>query len=236
MSNFTHRSALRDLRRGGLAIAPLLPGVIVFGLLYGVLGRQAGLTPFQVWAMSMTVFAGSAQFVAVGMWGANGALPIILTTLVINLRHLLMGLSIGPHFQAASRRARAASAFWLTDEAYAVSIAAYRQGHGSMAYYLGAALGIYLVWPISSLIGALAGRAIPDPARWGLDLIFPLTFLGLLFTFLDNRASVVVALVSGLIALAAARLLPGTWYVIVAGVLGAALGVILERRSAVANP
>ena len=76
----------------------------------------------------------------------------------------------------------------------------------------------------------MAGTAVPDPARWGLDLIFPLTFLGLLSTFLKDRLSVVVALAAGAIALAAARWLPGTWYVIVGGALGATLGLALERR------
>jgi 4-azaleucine resistance transporter AzlC len=221
---------MRDFRRGLLASLPLAPGVAVFGLLYGVLARQAGLTPFQAWGMSMTVFAGASQFVAAGMWDHSAALPIIVTTLVVNLRHLLLGLSIGPYLAGLPRRWRAALAFWMTDESYALGIANYRQGGNGHLYFLGASLGIYLVWPISGLIGAAAGMAVPDPARWGLNLIFPLAFLGLLMSFLKDRTSVVVALASGAIALAAAHWLPGTWYVIVAGVLGSALGLALERR------
>ena len=223
---------MHEVRRGLLATAPLAPGVAAFGLLYGILARQAGLTPFQTWAMSMTVFAGSAQFVAVGMWGANGALPIIVTTFVLNLRHLLMGLSIGPYLAGLRTRWKAALAFWMTDEAYALAIAEYRQGRGTHHYFLGAGLGIYLIWPISGLIGALAGTAVSDPARWGLDIIFPLTFLGLLVTFLDDRVSIVVALAAGVIALAASLLLPGTWYIIVAGILASMLGLLLEQRTA----
>ena len=97
-------------------------------------------------------------------------------------------------------------------------------------YFLGASLAIYLVWPVSGLVGAAAGMAVPDPARWGLDLVFPLAFLGLLATFITDRLSLIVALTAGVFALVVARWLPGTWYVIVAGALGSTVGLALERR------
>lgn len=221
---------MHEVRRGLLATAPLAPGIAAFGLLYGVLARQAGLTPFQTWTMSMTVFAGAAQFVAVSMWTSSTALTIILTTFVVNLRHLLLGLSIGPYLEGLPRRWKAALAFGMTDESYALSIAQYRQGRGSPHFFLGSNLCVYIVWPLAGLTGAVIGMAVPDPGRLGLDLIFPLAFLGLLFTFLDDRSSVVVAIAAGAIALVAARLLPGTWYVIIAGVLGSTLGLLLERK------
>jgi branched-subunit amino acid transport protein len=126
-------------------------------------------------------------------------------------------------------RWKVALAFWMTDESYALAITEYRQGRGSPQFFLGASWGVYLVWPISGLIGALAGTAIPDPARWGLDLIFPLAFMGLLVTFMEDWTSIVVAIAAGVIALVSAQLLPGTWYVIVAGVLASTLGLALER-------
>ena len=224
---------LTEFRRGLLAMAPLMPGIIVFGFLYGVLARQAGLTPFQAWGMSMTVFAGSAQFVAAGLWDHTAALTIIITTFIVNLRHILLGLSIGPYLAGLPGRWKVPLAFWLTDESYAIAITEYRQGRGSPQFLLGASLGVYLVWPLSGLIGALAGTAIPDPARWGLNLIFPLAFMGLLVTFMEDWTSIVVAFAAGIIALIAAQLLPGSWYVIVAGVLASTLGLALERSRGV---
>jgi predicted branched-subunit amino acid permease len=70
---------------------------------------------------------------------------------------------------------------------------------------------------------------VPDPERYGLELIFPLGFLGLLTTFMEDRVGVMVAFVSGALALAGAFLLPGKWYVIVAGLLGSGLGAVLEE-------
>jgi len=220
---------MREFRRGLLATLPLAPGVVAFGLLYGVMARQVGFSPWEAWAMSLIVHAGSAQFTALGMWEAAGAIPIILTTLVINLRHLLMGASVAPHLRGLHPLWKALLALWMSDESYALAIAEYERGRGSHWYFLGANVGIYLAWPTSGLLGALVGTAIPDPGRYGLDLVFPLAFLGLLTAFLKDRISLVVALGAGGLALLGADLLPGKWYVIVAGLLGSGLGLLLEE-------
>jgi predicted branched-subunit amino acid permease len=163
------------------------------------------------------------------MWGASGAIPIILTTFVVNLRHLLMGASIAPYLRGLSPLWKALLALWMSDESYALSIAEYRRGVGSRWYFFGANVGIYLAWSFSGLLGALLGAAIPNPERYGLDLVFPLGFLGLLTTFLEDRVGVGVAFASGALALAGTFLLPGKWYVITAGLLGSALGILLEE-------
>lgn len=220
---------MRGFRRGLLATLPLAPGVVAFGLLYGMMARQVGLSPWEAWAMSAIVHAGSAQFAALGMWEAGSAATIILTTLVINLRHLLMGASVAPHLRGLSPLWKALLALWMSDESYALTIAEYERGRGSHWYFFGANLGIYLVWPVSGLLGAILGAAIPEPTRYGLDLIFPLAFLGLLTTFLEDRIGAVVAVASGGLALLGTFLLPGNWHVIVAGMLGSAAGLLLEE-------
>jgi len=217
-----------DFRRGLLATLPLAPGVVAFGLLYGVMARQVGFSPWEAWTMSLMVHAGSAQFTALGMWEAAGAMPIILTTLVINLRHLLMGASVAPHLRGLHPLWKAFLALWMSDESYALSMAEYERGQGSRWHFLGANVGIYLEWTLSGLVGALLGTALPDPGRYGLDLVFPLAFLGLLTAFLKDRTSLAVALGAGGLALLGADLLPGKWYVVVAGLLGSGLGLLLE--------
>ena len=223
------RGTLADFRRGLIAIAPLLPGVAIFGLLYGVMARQVGLSPWEAWAMSLIVHAGSAQFTALGMWASAGTWAIVLTTLAINLRHLLMGASIAPYLLGLRQRWRALLALWMADESYAVSITAYRQGTGSAAYFLGANVGIYLVWPVSGLVGALVGMTVPDPTRYGLDLVFPLTFLGLLMAFVEDRKTAAVAMTAGLLAMVGSRVLAGQWHVLIAGLLASLGGIALEE-------
>lgn len=223
---------MKAFRQGLLATLPLTPGVIAFGLFYGVMARQIGFSPWEAWAMSLIVHAGSAQFIALGMWATSGAFSIVLTTLIVNLRHLLMGASIAPHLRQVPPRWRALLALWMSDESYALAIAAYERGEGSQEYFFGSNVGIYLVWPLSGLLGALLGGAIPDPSGYGLDMLFPLTFLGLLTAFLKDGTTVVVALAGAAFALLATCLLPGSWGVVVAGLVGSALGPLLEEVAA----
>lgn len=180
--------------------------------------------------MSLIVHAGSAQFVALGMWGSAGALAIIATTLVINLRHLLMGASLAPHLSDLRPAWKPILALWMSDESYALAITAYERGDGSATYFFGANVGIYLAWTTSGLLGALLGSALPDPGQYGLELVFPLAFLGLLITFLQDWISVTVAAVAGASAVLGALLLPGTWYVLIAALLGSVLGLALEKQ------
>jgi len=219
----------KNFKQGLLASAALSPGVIAFGLLYGVMARQVGFNPWEAWAMSLIVHAGSAQFTILSMWATVGVLPIILTTLVVNLRHLLMGASVAPYLRGLHPLWKAFLALWMSDESYALAVVAYRQGRGSHWYFLGANVGIYLAWSTSGLLGALLGAAIPDPARYGLDLVFPLGFLGLLTAFLQDRTGAAVALVAGGLALLGALLLPGQGTVVVAGMMGSGVGLLLER-------
>jgi predicted branched-subunit amino acid permease len=121
----------------------------------------------------------------------------------------------------------------MSDESYALSITEYRQGWGSRWYFLGANVGIYVTWALSGLLGAALGTAIPDPSRFGLDLVFPLAFLGLLAAFVQERIDLAVALAAGGLALVAAFLLPGNWYVIVAALLASGLGLLLEKEERV---
>ena len=220
---------MNDFRRGLLAGMPLIPGVVAFGLLYGVMARQVGFTPWETLTMSLTVFAGSAQFTALEMWQVSSAIPIILTTLVLNLRHLLMGASVAPYLRGVSPAWKAFLPLWMSDESYALTIAEYERGTGSHWYFFGANVGVYITWVLSGLIGALLSAAIPDPAAYGLDLVFPLAFMGLITAFLKDRRSLMVALGAGALALVGVYVLPGKWYVIVAGLLGSGLGVLLEE-------
>ena len=208
---------------------PLVPGIVAFGLLYGVLARRVGFSPAEAWAMSLIVHAGSAQFIALGMWETASAATIIATTLVVNLRHLLMGASLAPHLRYAHPVWKPVLALWMSDETYALAISAYERGEGSPQYFLGANVSTYLAWTTSGLLGALMASAIPDPGRYGLDLIFPLAFLGLLMTVLRDRINVAVAVSAGGLALLGAILLPGSWYILVAGLLGSALGLAIEE-------
>jgi 4-azaleucine resistance transporter AzlC len=215
-------------RRGFWALAPLWLGVVPFGLAYAITARSAGLSLIETQALSALVFAGSAQFSAVGLFavGTAGA-EIVLTTFLLNVRHLLYGVSLGRTF-SLRRRERPVAAFFLTDEAFGIAAASRER---SFSFLLGVELSLFMMWNLATLAGFLLGSAIPDPARLGVDLIFPLAFLALLLPLVRTRAELVVAVVSGALAYALARMLPGGLPILLTGVAGSLLGAVLTRGS-----
>jgi 4-azaleucine resistance transporter AzlC len=220
-----------EFRAGFVATMPLWLGAAPFGAIYAVSALAAGLTPAQTLVMSLLVFAGASQFTAAGLFAA-GAAPaqIVLTTLVINARHALLAASLAPFVRGARPATKALLAFQLTDESYAIGMRRFLEGRGSLAYQLGSNISMYLIWQCSTIAGMLLGTLIPDPAAYGLDLVFPLTFIGLLVPLLRGRVSVVVAAIAAALAIAGALLLPGSWYLLLAGIVASGVGALITRN------
>jgi 4-azaleucine resistance transporter AzlC len=211
-------------RRGFLAIAPLWLGVVPFAVVYAVLARDVGLSVLETQALSVLVFAGSAQFSAVGLYGAGAsALEIVSTTFLLNVRHVLYGLSLGRRIPLAGWR-RPVAAYFLTDESFGVAVA---REERTFSFLLGIETSLFVVWNLATLGGALAGGAIADPAELGLDLIFPLAFLALLVPLIRTRVALVVAVASGALSYVLAESLPGGIPILVTGVAGSLLGAAL---------
>lgn len=220
-----------ELRAGLRATLPLLPGVIVFGMAYGLFAQQAGLTMFETLAMSALVFAGASQFVAVGMFatGAPGGL-IVLSTLFINLRHLLMGLALAPFLRRERTWVQALLAFGLVDESYVLTNTRWLTQPADKGYLVGTELSLFAVWLLSSWLGGRLGPVIGDPRTWGLDFALIATFIGLLVPQLRDRVTILVALVAGAVAVAGAWVLPGNWYILLAALAALVLALFLEAR------
>jgi predicted branched-subunit amino acid permease len=134
-----------------------------------------------------------------------------------------------PHLRGVGGWRRLLIAAQLTDESYAVGIRRFIEGRGSAAFQIGCNLSLYTCWPLSAVGGILLGSAIPDPAAYGLDLVFPLTFIGLLVPLLRERANRAVALIALALTVAGALWLPGSWYVLLAGAGASGLGALLLR-------
>lgn len=227
----------RSFRAGFVASLPFWPGIAPFGIAYAVSALAAGLNQAQALAMSLLVFAGASQFAATGLFaGGVGLSAIVLATLVINARHLLLAASLAPYLRYTPLPLRALIAAQLTDESYALAMQRYTSGAGSLAYQFGANIGVYLVWQLSTITGLLLGAFIPDPASLGLELIFPLAFMGMLVPLLRDEvrtrglAPLAAAAVAALLAVGGALFLPGYWYLLLAGVVASAVGALLEGR------
>ena len=212
---------------------PLLIGVFPFGMIYGALALNAGLSTSASQLMSSIVFAGSSQFVTAQLvHDAAPAFVIIVTIAVVNLRHMLYSASLAPYLHDLSLRWKALLSYLLTDEAYAPTILKYeRDGIGPFSHWflLGAGFSLWFTWQVSTALGIFLGTAIPED--WPLDFALPLTFIAMVVPILKNRPMIASALSAGVVALLAFSL-PYKLGIILAALTGILVGTILESRQA----
>ena len=220
---------------GFRGMLPLLLGVTPFGMIYGALAVGAGLSPGAAMAMSSIVFAGSAQFVVAQLFATGTpGLIILLTVLVVNLRHMLYSASIAHHLAQLNRRWRWLSAYLLTDEAYAVAISFYRRAPDAPhkhIYLVGAGLALWMDWQLSTAAGIYLGSQAPPD--WSLDFTLALTFIALLVPALADRAEVACALSAGIVGVLASDLPYNTGLLLAAGV-GILVGLWMDRTRSIA--
>jgi len=216
---------------GVRAELPLLIGVFPFGMIYGALALNAGLSKLASQMMSSIVFGGSSQFITTQL--VHEAAPgfvIVLTIAVVNLRHMLYSASLAPYLASLSTPWKTLLSYLLTDEAYAPTIVRYErdgvtpQGHW---FLLGAGLALWTNWQISTALGIFLGAAIP--ASWSLDFALPLTFIAMVVPVLKNRPAIVAAFSAGVVALVAYSL-PYRLGLIVAALVGITVGTFLENK------
>jgi 4-azaleucine resistance transporter AzlC len=216
---------------GARSEIPLLIGVIPFGLIYGALALNAGLSPAEAQMMSSIVFAGSAQFITAQLvHEAAPGLVIVLTIAVVNLRHMLYSASMAPYIASLPRRWKAILSYLLTDEAYAPTILHYEKyGVAPEAhwFWLGAGSTLWVFWQASTAVGIFLGAALPE--SWSLDFALPLTFIAMLVPVLRGRPAIAAALSAGVVALLAFSL-PYKLGLIVAALVGILMGTLLEGK------
>jgi 4-azaleucine resistance transporter AzlC len=223
-------SYLSGLRRGFLSTIVLWPGVIPFGIAFAIVAHAAGFSLVETQALSLLVFAGASQLLTVTLAMTGVAMiPIVLTAFLLNLRHLLYGLSLSRWLTGTTRPPRGVLAFFLTDESYGLTIRAFLAHDGNDAFLFGSELSLFSSWNVATLAGSLLGARLPNPYHIGLDFIFPLVFLALLVPLLRNWRYVVVALTSVAVAAAAGHFAAGGVAILAAGVCAAGLGSFLDH-------
>jgi len=209
---------------------PIVMGYLPIGAAYGMLARQAGLSTAEVVAMSFIVFAGSSQFIAVGMIAAGvNTWAIVFTTFLVNLRHLLMSASLSVSMRRISRPLQALLAFWITDESFAVCSATLNGRQATAQFIAGLQVTAYLAWAGGSMAGAVLGGMASGFMDLGIDYALPAMFIALLMMQMRERLSVVVAVLSAVLSLIFAIYVPGNFNVILATLLSATVGVLLSK-------
>ena len=221
----------KNFMAGVRAELPLLIGVFPFGLIYGALAMDAGLSQAAAQLMSSMVFAGSSQFITTQLVReATPGLIIVLTIAIVNVRHMLYSAALAPYLTSLSTRWKALLSYLLTDEAY-VPTAIHYEKNGVTPYshwfLLGAGLTLWCTWQVSTALGIFFGTAIPE--EWSLDFALPLTFIAMAVPVLKNRPTIAAAVSAGIVALVAYSL-PYRLGLLVAALVGITVGTLLESR------
>ena len=218
----------REFRQGLVEVLPIVVAATPIGLLWGTLAAGKGLSAFETWLMSASVFAGAAQFVAIEVW--RDPVPWLLlsvTALIVNVRHVLMGASLSRHIGGIDRRWHPLMMFLMADENWAFSERRALKAPLSLSYYFGLALPMWATWTTSSLIGAIAGRSFGDPAAYGFDFAFSAMFIGILAGFWKGPRTGAILGASAIAAALAKLYVPGAWYIVIGGIAGVIVSALL---------
>ena len=222
--------SLKGLRQGVIQSWPIGLSVFAYGLVFGVISRQAGFGLLGSSSMSLSVFAGASQLVAMDIWGAStSAVPIILTVLAVNLRYILMGAALRPYFFGLSRIKSYTTLFFMNDETWALSIERFSKGMRDVAFFLGSGLVVYVSWIVSTIIGQSLMSKIQNPAQWGLDFAFTAVFLTLLIGMRRGKLDILPWIVAGVVSVASHYILPGKWYILIGAISGAGVYAISKK-------
>jgi 4-azaleucine resistance transporter AzlC len=209
---------------------PVIIGYIPIGISYGILALNTNLSPYLIVGMSVFVFAGSSQLIAVNMLTAQAAIiPIIMTTFLVNLRHILMSASLSLHFKKTPSRLLPFIGFVITDESFAIGNTLIKERDNKGLFFLSMGLSAYLGWVISSLIGVLIGRYILNFEIPVIDFVLPAMFIILLIMQIRDTIDVVVSIMAAVLSIIFFFIFPGNWNIIIATLSAAVIGVIVEN-------
>lgn len=230
----TQPSRKQEFIKGMRNTIPLLVGAFPFGMIYGALAVNAGMSNLAVMGMSLIVFAGSSQFIAVGLYAANmPIIIIILTTFIVNLRHILYSLNLLPKLKHLPYRWKVLLAFWLTDETFTITAIRFQERDQSPYkhwFQLGSSLAMYSNWQLWTFVGMMLGNQIPNAGEWGLDVAMPVTFIGMLIPFIQGKPILVSVVVAGSLSLLTASF-PLNLGLISSVIVGIIAGLAVEKRT-----
>lgn len=220
---FTYKGILRGAQR----LLPVCVFVIPFGVAFGAAAIEAGLSVDQAMAMSLFVFAGASQFAVLDMW--QSPLPYIsiaLVVLAVNARHLILGAAISPYVNPLPPRHWFGALVMLSDVNFADSYQSMKDGERDAGHLLGGGLLLWTVWAISTAVGVVAGEALGDLQRFGVDVVMAAFFGALTIGMVPSWRKAVPVIVACAVALAALPFVPTGWNIIVAAFAGGFVGAL----------
>jgi len=223
----------KEFFSGVSAVLPILIGVVPFGLIFGILGLEAGFTANQTFFMSSIIFAGASQVAFVKLV-SSGTIPFItiFSVGIINLRHFLYSASIAKYLAHLPTPWKIILSYLLTDEAYAVSIKRMQEEKENIAFYhyhlFGSGITLWLTWQTSTFLGIVIGQIIPEKLNLGFAI--PLVFLSIIAPeIIKYKSHAMCALSAGILAIFLSNLPLNLW-IIFSSIFGLFIGVLFDKR------
>jgi len=218
------RDALADIAAPAAAMLPI-------GLLFGAVAASKGLSAAEVALMSGLVLAGGAQFAALEIWTSPPPLAaILLSTLLINARHVLMSASLAPKTVAFGRVQRRLGMFFLADEIWALSERRAARRSLTPLYYFTLAVAFAPGWVLWTMLGALMGAQLGEPERFGADFAFTALFIGLIAGFWRGPATGIAIVASGVAATAVWLVVGPPWHLLAGATAGVGASGLAHRE------
>ncbi|MPR08772.1 AzlC family ABC transporter permease [Microvirga tunisiensis] len=220
------------LRHGARAALPAFPGFIMFAVAFGTAAAQKGLSLGETLGLSAFVYAGASQMVGLEIWQQvwtpSTILTIMTVTAVVNARMILLGATLQPWLKDEPLARTALNLFLLTEAGWLVGTRYHSEGGRDVGVLLGCGIILWLVWLVATLTGFFAGALVPEPRRFGLDLVMPI-FFGVMLVPLWKGAKLALPwLVAGLVSLVVHALVPGYVFIIAGALAGVAAGMLIE--------
>jgi predicted branched-subunit amino acid permease len=220
------------LRHGARAALPAFPGFIMFAVAFGTAAAQKGLSLGETLSLSAFVYAGASQMVGLEIWQQvwtpSTILTIMTVTAVVNARMILLGATLQPWLKDEPLARTALNLFLLTEAGWLVGTRYHSEGGRDVGVLLGCGIILWLVWLVATLTGFFAGALVPEPRRFGLDLVMPI-FFGVMLVPLWKGAKLALPwLVAGLVSLVVHALVPGYVFIIAGALAGVAAGILVE--------
>ena len=220
---------LKTLTKGIVDISPLMIPVLPFGIIFGVIGMELGLSPYMTFGMSVIIFGGASQIVLLQLFSGGASSLVTITSVgAVNSRHLLYGAVFSEYLSHLKLSWKVILSYILIDQAFAVSNTYFKKNkENEFKHYhlLGAGFTCWTVWQISTILGIVLGSVVPE--ELGLSFTISLTFLALLINDFRKYKNIIVMLVSGIVATVGYNTIPFQAYIIIATLSALSVATII---------
>ena len=225
MSSNTKDSVAHEILRGARAAIPIVLGFIPVGIAYAIMAKAAGFNVAETVFMSVCVFAGASEMMAVGMVGQGAAIAaIVLATFMMNLRHVIMSTCVFEKTEKQSVIRRLFLGFFVTDESFAVITSEKKKC--TFWFFASLAVTHYLAWVVGSAIGAFAANLLPEMLSASLGISLYAMFIGLLVPNIKRNLRLFVLVIgTAVLNTVLSIFLEGAYSLIISTLAGAFVGV-----------